>query len=78
MPGKCISAKEFEESVHLALRVVESSGTGPAVRPAVDGAVAVLVDDPALSNSRVALVAAVRQVIRNGLALLDVSSPQSM
>jgi arginyl-tRNA synthetase len=37
-----------------------------------------LVDDPALSNSRVALVAAVRQVIRNGLALLDVSSPQSM
>lgn len=37
-----------------------------------------LVDDPALSNSRIALVAAVRQVIRNGLALLDVSSPQSM
>ena len=37
-----------------------------------------LVDDPALSNSRIALVAAVRQVIRNGLALLDVSSPQTM
>jgi arginyl-tRNA synthetase len=37
-----------------------------------------LVDDPALSNSRIALASAVRQVICNGLLMLDVSCPQSM
>jgi arginyl-tRNA synthetase len=37
-----------------------------------------LVDDVALRNSRIALAAAVRQVIRNGLAILGVSCPQSM
>ena len=37
-----------------------------------------LVDDKALSCSRIALVFAVRQVIRNGLAILGVSCPQSM
>ncbi len=37
-----------------------------------------LVDDAALARSRVALAAAVRQVIRNGMALLGVSCPASM
>jgi arginyl-tRNA synthetase len=37
-----------------------------------------LVDDPALRDARVALALAVRQVIRNGLAILGVSCPESM
>ncbi len=37
-----------------------------------------LVDDAALRDARVALAAAVRQVIRNGLAVLGVSCPESM
>lgn len=37
-----------------------------------------LVDDPALRDARVALAIAVRQVIRNGLAILGVSCPESM
>jgi arginyl-tRNA synthetase len=37
-----------------------------------------LVDDAALRNARVALAAGVRQTIRNGLAILGVSCPESM
>jgi len=37
-----------------------------------------LVDDAALRDARVALAAAVRQVIRNGMAILGVSCPESM
>ena len=37
-----------------------------------------LVDDPALTCARLALSVAVRQVIRNGMALLGVSCPESM
>jgi arginyl-tRNA synthetase len=37
-----------------------------------------LVDDAELRDARMALVAAVRQTIRNGLAILGVSCPQSM
>ena len=37
-----------------------------------------LVDDAALKDARVALAAAVRQTIRNGMALLGVSCPESM
>jgi arginyl-tRNA synthetase len=37
-----------------------------------------LVDDVALKDARIALAAAVRQVIRNGMAILGVSCPQSM
>ena len=37
-----------------------------------------LVDDVLLKNARIALSVAVRQVIRNGLAILGVSCPQSM
>ena len=37
-----------------------------------------LVDDAALKEARVALAVAVRQVIRNGLAILGVSCPESM
>ncbi len=37
-----------------------------------------LVDDPALRDARLALAAAVRQVIRNGMAILGVSCPESM
>ncbi len=37
-----------------------------------------LVDDPALTTARLALSVAVRQVIRNGMALLGVSCPESM
>lgn len=37
-----------------------------------------LVDDIALRDARVALAAAVRQTIRNGMALLGVSCPESM
>ena len=37
-----------------------------------------LVDDAALTGARLALSAAVRQVIRNGMALLGVSCPESM
>jgi arginyl-tRNA synthetase len=37
-----------------------------------------LVDDAELRNARLNLIAAVRQVIRNGLDLLDVSAPESM
>lgn len=42
-----VSAKAIQESVHLALGVVEAARTRPAVRPAVDRLVAVAVDDPA-------------------------------
>ncbi|MBK1613321.1 arginine--tRNA ligase [Rubrivivax gelatinosus] len=37
-----------------------------------------LVDDPALARSRMALLAATAQVLRNGLAVLGVSAPESM
>ena len=37
-----------------------------------------LVDDAALREARVALAAAVRQVIRNGMAILGTSCPESM
>ena len=37
-----------------------------------------LVDDAGLRDARLNLIAAVRQVIANGLALLDVSAPESM
>jgi len=37
-----------------------------------------LVDDNALRNARLNLICAVRQVIANGLSLLDVSAPESM
>ncbi|MBU3667406.1 MAG: arginine--tRNA ligase [Rhodocyclaceae bacterium] len=37
-----------------------------------------LVDDPALTRARMALSVAVRQIIRNGMALLGVSCPESM
>src|SRR4029077_11284001 len=45
VPGKGVSAKEFEESVHLALRVVEPACARPAVRAAVNRLVSVRVDD---------------------------------
>ena len=38
----------------------------------------ILIDDPAKQNARLALVAAVRQVIRNGMTILGVSCPESM
>ena len=38
----------------------------------------ILVDDEAVKTARVALVAATRQVLENGLALLGVSAPQRM
>ena len=38
----------------------------------------VLTDEPALTSARLALSAAVRQVIANGLALIGVSAPQAM
>jgi arginyl-tRNA synthetase len=38
----------------------------------------ILVDDPAVKNARLSLVAAVAQVLHNGLAVLGVSAPQSM
>lgn len=37
-----------------------------------------LVDDAALKDARVALAAAVRQVIRNGMTIIGVACPQSM
>jgi len=37
-----------------------------------------LVDDSALKDARVALAAAVRQVIRNGMSIIGVSCPQTM
>jgi arginyl-tRNA synthetase len=37
-----------------------------------------LVEDAVLRDARVALAAAVRQTIRNGLAILGVSCPESM
>ena len=37
-----------------------------------------IVDEPKLRNARLALIGAVQQVIRNGLALLGVSAPDSM
>jgi arginyl-tRNA synthetase len=42
------------------------------------GAERFLVDDAALAQARLALLAATRQVLRNGLALLGVSAPDSM
>jgi arginyl-tRNA synthetase len=39
---------------------------------------AFIVEDPALRNARLALVLGVQQVLRNGLALLGVSAPESM
>ncbi|HYF60732.1 MAG TPA: arginine--tRNA ligase, partial [Burkholderiaceae bacterium] len=38
----------------------------------------VLVDDPALRHARLALLLAVRQVLRNGLGLIGVSAPERM
>jgi arginyl-tRNA synthetase len=37
-----------------------------------------IVDEPALREARLGLIAAVQQVIRNGLALLGVSAPDTM
>jgi arginyl-tRNA synthetase len=37
-----------------------------------------LVDDPAQKHARLALALAVRQVLRNGLALLGVGAPEKM
>jgi arginyl-tRNA synthetase len=37
-----------------------------------------LIDDPALSAARMALLAATRQVLRNGLAMMGVSAPDVM
>ena len=37
-----------------------------------------LVDDAGLRDARLNLICAVRQVIANGLALIDVSAPESM
>jgi arginyl-tRNA synthetase len=37
-----------------------------------------LIDDESLRNARLALIAAVRQVIHNGLDLLGVSAPEEM
>ena len=37
-----------------------------------------IVEDAALRNARLALVLGVQQVLRNGLALLGVSAPESM
>jgi arginyl-tRNA synthetase len=37
-----------------------------------------LVDEPSLRNARLSLIAATRQVLRNGLALLGVSAPEAM
>ena len=37
-----------------------------------------IVEDDSLRNARVTLVLAVQQVIRNGLAILGVSAPESM
>jgi arginyl-tRNA synthetase len=37
-----------------------------------------LVDDPALRRARMALLLAVRQVLRNGLGLIGVSAPDRM
>jgi len=37
-----------------------------------------LVDDEGLRDARLNLIAATRQVIRNGLALLGVSAPETM
>ena len=37
-----------------------------------------LADDAALARARMALLAATRQVLRNGLSLLGVSAPESM
>ena len=36
-----VAAGEVEEAAHLALRVVEAPGAGPAVGAGIDGAVAV-------------------------------------
>ena len=41
-------------------------------------AVPFLVDDAALRNARLNLIEAIQQVLKNGLALLDVSAPESM
>jgi arginyl-tRNA synthetase len=38
----------------------------------------VLVDDPATRAGRLALLLATRQVLRNGLALIGVSTPERM
>ncbi|HAY27837.1 MAG TPA: hypothetical protein DCY47_10145, partial [Candidatus Accumulibacter sp.] len=38
----------------------------------------ILVDAPAVREARVALAAAVRQVVRNGMSILGVSCPESM
>lgn len=38
----------------------------------------VLVDDPALRDARLVLLAAVRQVLANGLSLLNISCPETM
>jgi arginyl-tRNA synthetase len=38
----------------------------------------VLVDDEATKMARLALLAATRQVLRNGLALIGVSAPNKM
>jgi arginyl-tRNA synthetase len=38
----------------------------------------ILVEDPELRQARIALLIAVRQVLRNGLALLGVSAPERM
>lgn len=52
VPGCGVPAEHVEEPVHLALRVVEPSGAGPAVGAAIDRLVAVAVDGTAQLGSQ--------------------------
>jgi arginyl-tRNA synthetase len=49
-----------------------------AGNPTRNPGLAVLVDDPALREARLALTKAVRTVLRNGLAILGIDAPQRM
>jgi len=75
---------EYPETVEDAARDLAPHALAFYLRELASGfhgyynATRILVDDESVKRARLALAAAVRQVLRNGLALLGVSAPEKM
>jgi arginyl-tRNA synthetase len=75
---------EYPEAVESAARELSPHVVAFYLRELAAGfhsyynATRILVDEEGLKRARLALAAAVRQVLRNGLALLGVSAPERM
>ena len=79
-----VSLSRFPEIVDTAARTLEPHLVAAYLRELANDfhtyydAHTFIVDDVALRDARLTLIAATRQVLQNGLALLGVSAPESM